>query len=207
MNFLDEPKFARPSSVSRGNRPISSAELIRRQRKVQADWREIEEFLIRATRSLAPLPFSICLVSDASIRRYNARFRGKDEATDVLSFPAGKETFGDRAYLGDIVISAEMARKNAGTYGVRLEDEIKALILHGLLHLLGQDHERDHGQMARNERLWGTRLGLSRTLLAGSQGVSKRSSTQQSSGNRPDSSQPKSASRQPARRLRLAGKR
>jgi probable rRNA maturation factor len=186
----------------------SAPPLIRRQRKVQADWGEIEEFLGRTTRALATAPFSICLVSDASIRRYNARFRGKDEATDVLSFPAGNQEprgrghLRDHAYLGDILISAEMARHNAGIYGVRLEDEIKALILHGLLHLLGQDHERDHGQMARSERLWGARLGLPATLLARSQSGSQKFPAEQS-----PERQSKSPVQRSARRLRIAGKR
>ena len=196
-------------------RLAAEPELIRRQRKVQADWREIEEFLRRATRALAPLPFSICLVSDASIRRYNARFRGKDEATDVLSFPAdhgaghdgGNEKFADQSYLGDIVISAEMARRNAGIYGVRLEDEIKALILHGMLHLLGQDHERDRGQMASNERIWGLRLGVPSTLLARAQTVPNKPAQLSSAKRSTVSSQPKSSVRRSAQRPQVVGKR
>ena len=126
----------------------------------------MEDFLARATPALAHSPYSVGLVSDAAIRRYNARFRGQDEATDVLSFPAATHGKDENGYLGDILISAETARRHAANYGVRLEDEIKALILHGLLHLLGQDHERDGGQMARSERRWGARLGLPQTLLA-----------------------------------------
>jgi probable rRNA maturation factor len=171
------PRITRHSIPrARGGGLSSAARLIRRQRKVRADWREIEEFLERAMFALAPLPFSVGLLSDAAIRRYNARFRRIDEATDVLSFPAGKGALGDHGYLGDILISAETARRNASVHGVRLEDEIKALILHGLLHLLGQDHERDRGRMARSERFWGARLGLPQTLLARSRKASRKSS-------------------------------
>lgn len=83
--------------------------------------------------------FSTVLVSDATIRRYNSRYRGQTQSTDVLSFP-----FGEESYLGDILISAETAsQQRSGTLLV----ELKILALHGLLHLLGYNHETDLGEM------------------------------------------------------------
>jgi probable rRNA maturation factor len=99
------------------------------------------------------------------MRGYNERYRGIGKATDVLAFPATTRGMAGNRYLGDIVVSAETAKRNAATNGLRIEDEVKALILHGLLHLLGEDHETDNGQMARAERRWGKRLGLPQTLL------------------------------------------
>ena len=145
MNTSDEPG---PPGANRlpaagalaenvhANRP----RLIHRQRMVAADWREVEDFLGRIPTVLASFPYSICLLSDRAIRRYNERFRQKNEATDVLSFPTGQREHWEEDYLGDILISVETAQRNAVRMGLRVEDEIKALILHGLLHLRGQDH-------------------------------------------------------------------
>jgi probable rRNA maturation factor len=159
------PRKARPS-VER--EIVERARLIRRQRTVPADWEEIRRFLNRVPSRLAPSPYSVCVLSDRGIRRYNKRFRRRDEATDVLSFPAGRAGRRKKArneYLGDILISAETARVNARRYGIRLEDEIKTLVLHALLHLLGHDHERDNGEMARREKQWAARLGLQRPVI------------------------------------------
>ncbi len=139
--------------------------LLNRQRTVQADWGSVRAFLDSLRENVSGLPFSVSLVSDRSIRRYNKRFRGHDEATDVLSFPAdggGQES----NYLGDIVISVETALEDAATYDISLEEEIKMLALHGVLHMMGYDHETDQGQMARAERLWGKRFGLAASLTA-----------------------------------------
>jgi len=156
-----------PAGGATARRALASGpRLIHRQRSISADWKEIENFLDRIPAALAPFPYTVCLVSDRSIRGYNRRFRQKNEATDVLSFPMGTPLSGEEYYLGDILISVETARRHAARFGVRLEDEIKALILHGLLHLMGHDHERDHGQMARSERRWAARLGLQQGLLS-----------------------------------------
>jgi probable rRNA maturation factor len=79
----------------------------------------------------------------------NHRFRGKPQPTDVLSFPVDP---GENGYLGDVVISAETARRNARRSGRSLREELRILILHGVLHLLGYNHETDRGQMNRLER-------------------------------------------------------
>jgi probable rRNA maturation factor len=104
-------------------------------------------------------PFDCLVTGDAEMRRLNRDFRGKDYATDVLSFPAPS---GER--LGDIAISAARARAQARQYGHEAEDEVKVLLLHGVLHLMGMDHEADSGAMARAEKRWRARLGLPQTL-------------------------------------------
>jgi len=106
---------------------------------------------------------TILLTTDAAIRRLNRRFRGKNKATDVLSFPAGGPTAGEIA--GDLAISVPTALRQAEEHGHALAVEVKILILHGLLHLAGYDHEVDEGQMARRERLLRTRLKLKQGLI------------------------------------------
>jgi probable rRNA maturation factor len=111
-----------------------------------------------------------CLVTgDAEMRRLNREFRGKDYATDVLSFPSGNgQAAGlafNRAPLGDIAISVARARAQAREFGHTTEQEIRVLMLHGVLHLLGMDHETDGGRMARAEKRWRERLGLPGGLI------------------------------------------
>jgi probable rRNA maturation factor len=146
--------------------------LLNRQRAERADWDEIRGFLYRLSAQIPAPSFTVCVLSDAAIRRYNRQFRGLDQATDVLSFPAGEHSE-KLEYLGDILISAETARQNARRFGLRLEEEIELLALHGVLHLLGHDHERDKGEMARLERSWSRRLGLPENLT-GRAGTIKR---------------------------------
>ena len=102
---------------------------------------------------------TVAIVSDARVRALNRKFRKKDNATDVLSFPAEEPR-----YLGDVVISSGLAARQARAAGHSLATELRVLALHGLLHLLGYDHERDDGQMARLERrlrrMGGLREGL-----------------------------------------------
>jgi probable rRNA maturation factor len=110
---------------------------------------------------------SVLLTTDANIRRLNRQFRGKNKATDVLSFPAdpipGLKAEGAQA--GDLAISVPTALKQAIEQGHPLSIEIEVLILHGLLHLAGYDHEADAGQMARRERLLRAKLGLPQGLI------------------------------------------
>jgi probable rRNA maturation factor len=101
-----------------------------------------------------------CLVTgDAELRRLNREFRGKDYPTDVLSFP------GSDGHLGDLAISAARARAQAREFGHTTEDEFRILMLHGVLHLMGMDHEADNGRMARAERRWRRELGLPNGLI------------------------------------------
>lgn len=103
---------------------------------------------------------TIALVPDARVQALNRRYRGKNAPTDVLSFPAG-----ERGQLGDVVIAAGVARRQARLAGHALQTELKVLALHGLLHLLGYDHETDDGRMARVERRLRARGGLRQGLI------------------------------------------
>lgn len=118
---------------------------------------------------------TVLLTSDTAIRRLNRQFRRKNKATDVLSFPADRSAPGSARIAGDLAISVPTARLQAVAQGHALGVEIKVLILHGLLHLAGYDHESDSGQMARRERLLRGRLGLPMGLIerAGARGSSK----------------------------------
>jgi probable rRNA maturation factor len=115
---------------------------------------------------------TVVLVSDARIRALNRQFRGKDYATDVLSFPVIADPLeGSRArrpagnrHLGDIVIARGIARRQARAAGHARPEELRILALHGLLHLLGYDHERDNGQMARLEQRLRRKGGLREAL-------------------------------------------
>jgi probable rRNA maturation factor len=115
---------------------------------------------------------TVMLTTDAAIRRLNARFRGKNQATDVLSFPA--EGIGAEKIAGDLAISVPTALRHAVEQNHSLSTEIKVLILHGLLHLAGYDHESDSGQMTRRELLLRARLGLPQGLIERAAAKAKR---------------------------------
>jgi probable rRNA maturation factor len=152
--------------------------ILNRQRAVRVARRPLELFLARVqkTLELGEADVTICFVSDSEIARMNEAFRKKKGPTDVLSFPATPRRAPaslplrrrqDRArkvksavFLGDIAISPATARRNAKKIGRTLVSELNVLILHGLLHLLGYDHETDRGQMDRVERRMRQRLGL-----------------------------------------------
>lgn len=150
--------------------------VLNRQRALRVPVRQLEEFLARSRRALRlpPDSFSVCFVTDAEIARWNRAYRRKHGPTDVLSFPAeaagksganrprGKGASGARAdrYLGDIAIAPGVAQRNARRFGRTLSQELRILILHGMLHLMGYDHETDTGQMGRRESRLRRRLGL-----------------------------------------------
>jgi probable rRNA maturation factor len=110
--------------------------------------------------------FDTLITGDAEIRRLNRDFRGQDYPTDVLSFPSGDPAVS----LGDLAISLNRARAQARQFGHTVEQEIEILMLHGLLHLLGFDHEADSGLMARAEKRWRARLALPNSLIERVQG-------------------------------------
>ncbi|MGH9340721.1 MAG: rRNA maturation RNase YbeY [Acidobacteriota bacterium] len=122
-----------------------------RQRKIPIDTRPLDVFARQiAARLNLTSGFSVTLVSDSSMERYNRQFRGKDQPTDVLSFPYDPEGFDhEDPYMGDIVISAETAERQKRE---TLIGELKVLCLHGVLHLMGHDHETDAGQMKALEQ-------------------------------------------------------
>ena len=132
--------------------------------------RALQMFARRLEREVAKGARFDCVVTgDAELRRLNAQFRGKDYPTDVLSFPAsplpdGRGSVKGRV-LGDLAIAAARARAQAREYGHTTEDELRILMLHGVLHLLGMDHESDAGRMARAERRWRRALGLPNGLI------------------------------------------
>jgi probable rRNA maturation factor len=147
---------------------IPEVTLLNHQRAAKVDLPRLRKFLQRLLSTLGTAPFSVRLVSDRVIRRFNKQYRGKDSSTDVLSFPAESgrsvdDRHSDR-YLGDILISVETAERNARSYGLSQAQELEILTLHGLLHLMGYDHETDGGSMARKERFWSARLGLPLSL-------------------------------------------
>src|ERR1041384_390294 len=130
-------------------------EVVNRQRRLQIDTRAWSTF---ATKALAAIgnnesSATIAFVSDKKMRELNRQFRGVDKATDVLSFP-------DDTELGDIAISVDTAAVQAKENGLKFEGEIAQLILHGLLHLSGYDHETDNGEMNRLELRLRRKLGI-----------------------------------------------
>jgi probable rRNA maturation factor len=111
---------------------------------------------------------SVALVSDRRVRELNRAYRRKDYATDVLSFPtspASPESLVPSRFLGDIVIARGVARRQARDARHSEQTELRVLALHGLLHLLGYDHERDAGRMARVERRLRLKGGLREGLI------------------------------------------
>lgn len=122
--------------------------------------KKLEGFAQRLEREVAGgRPFCCLLTDDRQLRRLNRQFLGRDYPTDVLSFPAGNGS------LGDIAISVDRARRQAAEFGHSLEEEIAILMLHGVLHLAGMDHERDRGRMRRAEIRWRKALGLPAALI------------------------------------------
>ena len=114
---------------------------------------------------------SVLLTTDAEIRRLNREFRHKDKPTDVLSFPAGDP--GRSCMAGDVAISVETAARQAEAAGHALVRELEVLLLHGVLHLAGYDHETDAGQMARREAALRRRLGLTAGLIERTAGAKR----------------------------------
>lgn len=105
----------------------------------------------------------VLLTSDTALRRLNREYRGKDRATDVLSFPAAAEIALEHA--GDLAVSLDTAARQAKEHGHTLEDELRVLLLHGLLHLSGMDHETDSGQMRAREAELHAQLKLKTGLI------------------------------------------
>jgi probable rRNA maturation factor len=147
--------------------------IVNRQRLVRAPIGSLQEFFSRAMKQLRlpPDAVSVCLVTNAQIAKWNRAYRDKNKPTDVLSFPADRAPDRHRTnarvkagatstYLGDIAIAPAVARRNARLYGRTLDQELRILILHGILHLMGYDHETDTGQMERREQRLRRSLGI-----------------------------------------------
>ena len=147
--------------------------ILNRQRAVRLMRRPLETFLRRVQNelSLKEASVTVCLVSDAEIARMNESFRRKKGPTDVLSFPsaarrrpgslpAASNKMKESEFLGDIAIAPATARRYARKNGRTLPSELRVLILHGVLHLMGYDHETDRGEMDRVELKLRKRFGL-----------------------------------------------
>jgi len=155
MILLDPDLAPIPTSAAEPNDRLPAAQTLTRfLRRAQAEVR------LRGA-------VSVLLTTDAAIRRLNKTFRGKNKATDVLSFPADLIPGLARSQqpAGDLAISVETASKQAREHGHALATEIKILMLHGLLHLVGYDHESDNGQMARREQALRKKLALPLGLI------------------------------------------
>ena len=143
-----------------------------RQKSVRVAMRPLQLFLAKIIRELGLGSdcVAIRLTTDAEMARLNIQYRNKRGTTDVLSFPAEERRralpSGRRAkkrkgsFLGDIAISPAVARRNARFFGRGFQEELRILMLHGVLHLLGYDHETDHGEMNRIEMRLRRRLGI-----------------------------------------------
>ncbi len=121
----------------------------------------LDRWLASAAPARARGKVTIALLTDAAMRKLNARFRRADYATDVLSFPSD-----ERGVLGDIAIARGVAARQARALGHSARIELQVLALHGLLHLLGYDHETDTGEMAKAEERLRRKAGLPIGLIA-----------------------------------------
>jgi metalloprotein, YbeY/UPF0054 family len=132
-------------------------EVVNRQRRLQIDTETWATFAQKALTAIGKGGSSatIAFVSDKRIQQLNRQFRNIDKATDVLSFPADESD-----NLGDVAVSVETAARQAKENGLSFNDEIAQLILHGLLHLSGYDHETDNGEMNRLELKMRRKLGI-----------------------------------------------
>jgi probable rRNA maturation factor len=142
--------------------------ILNRQSRIPLQDALLARFLssVRRELKLSRREVTVCFVDDREIAKLNRRFRGKPKPTDVLSFPANGTGVADfrhengANFLGDIAISPQAARRNAKRFGRSLDEELRILILHGVLHLMGYDHEADNGEMERKETRLRRKLGL-----------------------------------------------
>jgi len=139
-------------------------EVVNRQRRLPMDcerWRAFTERVLRVTPSNG-VGVTVAFVSDRAMRELNRRWRGKRGTTDVLSFPSEQDEFEklEGLSLGDVVVSVEQATRQAAENGLEFDEEVSQLILHGVLHLCGYDHERDDGEMNALELNLRRRLGI-----------------------------------------------
>jgi probable rRNA maturation factor len=140
--------------------------VILRKRIARLSRSTLERFVLRARRVVRLRGLvNVLVTSSAELQSLNRRFRGFDKATDVLSFPALQAARQARRVAGEVAISADIARENAVRLDHSVADEVKILVLHGILHLAGLDHERDNGQMARKERRLRRQLNLEAGLI------------------------------------------
>lgn len=141
-------------------------EIINQQRKIKIELADFQNFTEQAVNSIKEAKgkdLSVAFVSDRRIKALNKIFRNKNQPTDVLSFPYDPDQYDfleTENFLGDIVISLETAQLQANQNSLSFETEVKQLILHGILHLCGYDHETDEGEMNELELKLRVKLGI-----------------------------------------------
>ena len=150
-NNRSNPFRPRPERYAMNSDPL----ITYRRKPATLDTQSLEEFArILLDRVARGREFHVRITNDAELQSLNKRFRGKDYPTDVLSFPAER----------DIAISLQRATAQAKEWSHQTQEEIRILMLHGVLHLEGMDHETDNGQMKRAEQRWRKKLALPNSL-------------------------------------------
>ncbi len=165
--ILLDPELEPDSALASANAKQSAASGAQKSLRISAE-RALGRYLSDAQTAVGLIgQVTVLLTTDAAIRDLNRRFRGKDQATDVLSFPAKllQNTKPAERVAGDVAISVETARKQAAEQGHTLAVELRVLMLHGLLHLAGYDHQTDAGKMQQRERQLRAKLGLPQGLI------------------------------------------
>jgi probable rRNA maturation factor len=134
---------------------LCKAQVLNSQRKFKILSTPVSSFCGKILQSLGRPghSLSVVFINSTRMREINRRYRGKDSPTDVLSFRYHGETFEGMPFLGEVVISPEIANRNAAERGIAFDAEIRTLLLHGILHLTGYDHETDKGEMNRLQKL------------------------------------------------------
>jgi len=154
-----------------------------RKREAALKMRGLRDFLSQAQAAVGLRgEVSVLLASDRTLRTLNRNFRKKDKATDVLSFPVDDFHGDGTGQAGDLAISLDTAQRQADEHGHSLQIEVKILMLHGLLHLAGYDHETDDGQMARKESSLRKELDLPTGLIQRSRKIRRKSAKSASAG-------------------------
>ncbi|MFZ1008219.1 MAG: rRNA maturation RNase YbeY [Candidatus Sulfotelmatobacter sp.] len=127
----------------------------------------LERFVLRARRAAGLRDVvNVLVTNNSELKSLNRQFLGKDKPTDVLSFPTAPAVHRkSKRFAGEVAISADIARQNAARLGHSVADEVRILVLHGILHLAGYDHERDNGEMAHKEMRLRRQLSLDAALI------------------------------------------
>jgi probable rRNA maturation factor len=158
------PAHQSEAPLGAGRLGVESKLVILQKRVAGLTHLALDRFVARARRAAGlKAVVNVLLTSSTQMKSLNRRFRGKDKPTDVLSFPA--EPDARKQFAGEIAISTEIATKNARALGHSPAEEVKILVLHGVLHLRGYDHECDNGQMARREKQLRAKLHLPLGLI------------------------------------------
>jgi probable rRNA maturation factor len=200
--MAEEARRQRSVVGSVGERMPVALQIQTRRRELNPSSDDILRFARRA-RTAAGLKgtISIIIESNDHMQAMNRHFRGKNKPTDVLSFPAPSAVHA--CHAGDIAISADIAAANARSLGHSFADEIKVLILHGMIHLAGHDHEGDSGQMARLERRLRAQLRLPDSLTERARAKTAPTASKPASGRKPARIK---AARSSSRKARVKGR-